>query len=150
MQKAQAFVIGVQRAVDLIEKEISKGTHICTLGPLIHNTQYVASLADKGVAVIDSIHENTQLKSVVIRSHGVPRHVYQEIEATGAPYIDATCPFVSRIHRLVEEFPNNGLILIIGDMNHPEIKGICGTLSFLVFWYCRAIREIDNLSYLFI
>ena len=124
--KQAGFCYGVRRAVNLIEDEISRGESICTLGPIIHNTQYVYSLEKKGVTIIDTPEQNFQKRRIVIRSHGVGRSVYHKIEASNSPYTDATCPNVARIHRLVEDFPSGGLVVLIGDKNHPEIKGIVG------------------------
>ena len=124
--KRAGFCYGVRRAVDLIENEISRDEKICTLGPIIHNTQYVDSLKKKGVTIINTPEQNFENRRVIIRSHGVGRSIYKRIEAVKSNYTDATCPYVARIHRLVEEFPTGGLVIIIGDKNHPEIKGIVG------------------------
>ena len=123
------FCFGVKRAVDKVYQLIEEGTSpIYTLGPIIHNEEVVADLATRGVRVISEdmipdLHQGT----VVIRSHGVGKHIYQLLEKTGLDYIDVTCPFVLKIHRIVERESTAGKqILIFGDPNHPEVKGICG------------------------
>ena len=123
------FCFGVKRAVDKVYQLIKEGTSpIYTLGPIIHNEEVVADLAVRGVQVISEdmipdLHQGT----VVIRSHGVGKHIYQLLEKTGLDYIDVTCPFVLKIHRIVERESTAGKqILIFGDPNHPEVKGICG------------------------
>nr|WP_296045189.1 4-hydroxy-3-methylbut-2-enyl diphosphate reductase [uncultured Blautia sp.] len=123
------FCFGVKRAVDKVYQLIEEGTSpIYTLGPIIHNEEVVADLAARGVRVISEdmipdLHQGT----VVIRSHGVGKHIYQLLEKTDLDYIDVTCPFVLKIHRIVERESTAGKqILIFGDPNHPEVKGICG------------------------
>ena len=123
------FCFGVKRAVDKVYQLIEEGTSpIYTLGPIIHNEEVVADLAARGVQVISEdmipdLHQGT----VVIRSHGVGKHIYQLLEKTDLDYIDVTCPFVLKIHRIVERESTAGKqILIFGDPNHPEVKGICG------------------------
>ena len=123
------FCFGVKRAVDKVYQLIEEGTSpIYTLGPIIHNEEVVADLATRGVRVISEdmipdLHQGT----VVIRSHGVGKHIYQLLEKTDLDYIDVTCPFVLKIHRIVERESTAGKqILIFGDPNHPEVKGICG------------------------
>ena len=123
------FCFGVKRAVDKVYQLIEEGiSPIYTLGPIIHNEEVVADLATRGVRVISEdmipdLHQGT----VVIRSHGVGKHIYQLLEKTDLDYIDVTCPFVLKIHRIVERESTAGKqILIFGDPNHPEVKGICG------------------------
>ncbi|MCR5704665.1 MAG: 4-hydroxy-3-methylbut-2-enyl diphosphate reductase [Eubacterium sp.] len=128
--KSAGFCFGVQRAVDSVYKEIEKNNGpIYTFGPIIHNEQVVEDLESKGVSVIeteadlDTIEEGT----VIIRSHGVSRAVYERIESRKVKIIDATCPFVKKIHQIVDEESQNGKkIIIIGNDNHPEVEGIRG------------------------
>ncbi|MDO5134652.1 MAG: 4-hydroxy-3-methylbut-2-enyl diphosphate reductase [Eubacteriales bacterium] len=123
------FCFGVQRAVDKVYELIQKGEGpIYTLGPIIHNEEVVADLDRKGVKVI-SQEDLEELKGgvVVIRSHGVGKAVYDRIEKAGLAYVDVTCPFVLKIHRIVEQESGQGShVLIVGDQDHPEVKGICG------------------------
>ena len=123
------FCFGVQRAVDKVYELIATGTApIYTLGPIIHNEEVVADLERKGVSVIEEeqipgIKEGT----VVIRSHGVGQKVYDKLKKQGISYVDVTCPFVLKIHRIVERESRKGAhIVIIGDPTHPEVQGICG------------------------
>ena len=123
------FCFGVKRAVnqvyELIEQDVFP---IYTLGPIIHNEEVVSDLEKKGVRVIqesdlDILSEGT----VVIRSHGVGKVVYDKLKEKNISFVDVTCPFVLKIHRIVERESVNGKhIVIIGDPEHPEVKGICG------------------------
>lgn len=123
------FCFGVQRAVDRVYDLIgSDAAPIYTLGPIIHNEEVVSDLEKKGVAVI-SEEDLATLKdgTVVIRSHGVGRKVYDKIKKYGLGYVDVTCPFVLKIHKIVERESARGAhIVIIGDPDHPEVQGICG------------------------
>ena len=123
------FCFGVQRAVDRVYDLIgSDAAPIYTLGPIIHNEEVVSDLEKRGVAVI-SEEDLASLKggTVVIRSHGVGRKVYNKIKKYGLGYVDVTCPFVLKIHKIVERESARGAhIVIIGDPDHPEVQGICG------------------------
>ena len=123
------FCFGVQRAVDRVYELIgSDAAPIYTLGPIIHNEEVVSDLEKKGVAVICE-KELGSLKggTVVIRSHGVGRKIYNTIKKYGLGYVDVTCPFVLKIHKIVERESSRGAhIVIIGDPDHPEVQGICG------------------------
>ena len=123
------FCFGVKRAVDKVYQLIEEGTHpIYTLGPIIHNEEVVTDLAAKGVQVIEekdlaSLTEGT----VVIRSHGGGKAIYQELKENHRNDVDVTCPFVLKIHRIVEKQSHAGKhVVIFGDPDHPEVKGICG------------------------
>ena len=123
------FCFGVQRAVDRVYDLIgSDAAPIYTLGPIIHNEEVVSDLEKRGVAVIGE-EDLATLKggTVVIRSHGVGRKVYDKIKKYGLGYVDVTCPFVLKIHKIVERESAKGVhIVIIGDPDHPEVQGICG------------------------
>ena len=132
------FCFGVQHAVDKVYEELKTGRPVYTFGPIMHNETVVAELEAKAVKVIDSVEEADKLEgaSIIIRSHGVPRDVYERLDrrdADGNPVnhvIDATCAFVKKIHRTVEEYSAKGYhIVIVGDPEHPEVKGICGWCS---------------------
>ncbi len=127
--KTAGFCFGVERAVNKVYELIEQGKGpIYTLGPIIHNESVVSDLEEKGVQVIEEKDLNS-LKSgiVVIRSHGVGKAVYDKLEALGISYVDVTCPFVLKIHRIVEKESSAGShIIIIGDKDHPEVQGICG------------------------
>ena len=127
--KTAGFCFGVNRAVQMVYDLIEAGESICTLGPIIHNPQLVEELAEKGVEAIASPEEAAGRK-VVIRSHGVSRDVCEKIEARGMKIVDATCPFVKKIHRIVDEEGRKGRhVVIIGSADHPEVQGIMGWAS---------------------
>ena len=129
--KTAGFCFGVRRAVDMVyrEAENEKGP-IFTLGPIIHNEQVVKDLEEKGVRVLSEKELDTSLPSegsVIIRSHGVSREVEEKLRRSGLKIVDATCPFVRKIHDIVREKSREGRhILIIGDPAHPEVIGIRG------------------------
>ncbi len=121
------FCFGVKRAVELVEKLVSEGKKVCTLGAIIHNPQKVQELAEKGVRIVSAIEEVMPEETLVIRSHGVGASVIDSIEQAGIAYENATCPFVQKIHRIVSEHSRQGeIILIAGDKDHPEVQGIIG------------------------
>ncbi|MBE6854343.1 MAG: bifunctional 4-hydroxy-3-methylbut-2-enyl diphosphate reductase/30S ribosomal protein S1 [Ruminococcus sp.] len=125
--KTAGFCFGVDRAVKLVYEALEQGGKVATLGPIIHNQDVVNDMLAKGARIIDDVAELLPGETVVIRSHGVGRAVYEAIEQKGNPLIDATCPFVSRIHKIVaEETAKGALVLIAGDANHPEVQGIVG------------------------
>lgn len=130
--KNAGFCFGVSNAVDTALKTKGK---VCTLGELIHNDYVNAKLARKGINAINSIDEY-EGGTVIIRSHGVPESVENELKEKGIPYIDATCPFVKKIHNLVAKYHDNGYtIVIIGAADHPEVVGIngrCGNSAYIV------------------
>ena len=123
------FCFGVKRAVDKVYQLIQEGiSPIYTLGPIIHNEEVVSDLAGKGIQVIEEEDIKTLSGgTVVIRSHGVGKHIYQLLGKSGLDYVDVTCPFVLKIHRIVaRESAAGKQIIIFGDPQHPEVKGICG------------------------
>ena len=124
LAKTAGFCFGVDRAVNLVYELIEKGEKVCTLGPIIHNSQLVADLESKGVKIIDGIDDCPDGYTVVIRTHGVEKSVIDSAEKNGTRFINATCPFVLKIHRIVSEQKTGTVTLIAGDENHPEVKGI--------------------------
>ena len=128
--KTAGFCFGVERAVNQVYEQIESGVKpIYTLGPIIHNEEVVKDLEEKGVQVLDSEENIAGLTegTVVIRSHGVGKHVYDLLERQGLRIVDATCPFVKKIHRIVQEQNREGRrVIIIGDETHPEVEGIKG------------------------
>ena len=128
--KTAGFCFGVQRAVDKVYELIgSCPDRLFTLGPIIHNEEVVNDLEKKGVRVAseDDLRTLPEGSTVVIRSHGVGKKVYDHLEEYGLYYVDVTCPFVLKIHRIVEKESRAGAhIVIIGDPDHPEVVGICG------------------------
>ncbi len=129
LAKTAGFCFGVKRAVDKVYSQIESGEKIYTYGPIIHNDEVVRDLEEKGVSVINSEEELKALKegTVIIRSHGVPKSIYDIIEKAGLKMVDATCPFVLKIHRIVEKESRAGKqIVIVGNSGHPEVEGIEG------------------------
>ena len=128
--KTAGFCFGVKRAVEKVYEQIEKGkTPIYTFGPIIHNEEVVRDLEERGVKVLETAEELRQLTDgvVVIRSHGVGKDIYDILEKNGIEIIDATCPFVKKIHRIVSEQNENGRrVIIVGNGNHPEVEGIKG------------------------
>ncbi len=122
------FCFGVTKAVDTVYEQISnKKQNIYTFGPIIHNEIVVSDLESKGVKVIEDVDglKGVTEGTVIIRSHGVTKEVHSALEKTGLEIIDATCPFVKRIHRIVEEESLKGKsIIVVGSKTHPEVEGI--------------------------
>ncbi|MFQ9515506.1 MAG: 4-hydroxy-3-methylbut-2-enyl diphosphate reductase [Eubacterium sp.] len=128
--KSAGFCFGVERAVESVYSVIEKGNcPIYTFGPIIHNEQVVKDLESKGVVVVENVEELKKINNgtVVIRSHGVPKEIYDILEERNVHVVDATCPFVKKIHNIVQTESNKGkAIIIIGNDNHPEVEGIKG------------------------
>ena len=128
--KTAGFCFGVKRAVEKVYEQIGKSEKpIYTYGPIIHNEQVVGDLREKGVEVIDSLEELKKIRDavVVIRSHGVGKNVYDILKENGVDIVDATCPYVKKIHRIVEKQTAEGRrVLIVGSEDHPEVQGIKG------------------------
>ena len=130
LAKSAGFCFGVKRAVNVVYEKIEEAdAPIYTYGPIIHNEEVVKDLEKKGVIVIHSLDKlgDYPVGTMIIRSHGISRMEYETIKQAGFAIVDATCPFVLKIHRLVEEYSNKGYsILIFGNENHPEVCGIRG------------------------
>ena len=128
--KTGGFCFGVRRAVEKVYDQVNQGKQeIYTYGPIIHNEEVVSDLESRGVKVLESKKELEQLQSgtVIIRSHGVGKRIYQMVEEKGLELVDATCPYVRKIHRIVREKSEQGKqIIIIGNDTHPEVEGIKG------------------------
>ena len=125
--KTAGFCFGVNRAVETVYKLLDEDKTVCTLGPIIHNPQLVEELGRKGVRIIDAPEDAKAGETVVIRSHGVGKAIYDKLKEKNISYVDVTCPFVLKIHRIVEKESLAGNhIIIIGDKDHPEVQGICG------------------------
>ena len=142
--KTAGFCFGVQRAVDAAFAEARSGTPACTLGELIHNPQIVEELVHAGVRVIETPAENADGRTVIIRSHGVPPKVYGELAASGVRVVDATCPYVEKLHRLAEEHSGESVMLIAGDPSHPEVEGIAGFCKGETHIF-RSAEELDKI-----
>ncbi|MCH5260730.1 MAG: 4-hydroxy-3-methylbut-2-enyl diphosphate reductase, partial [Lachnospiraceae bacterium] len=127
MAEHAGFCFGAKRAVDTIYEQIELGSRIYTYGPIVHNEEVVKDLERKGVEVIDTEQQLKEISegTVMIRAHGVPRRIKETIERKGLKCVDATCPFVKRIHDIVEKESEAGKkIVIIGNAGHPEVVGI--------------------------
>ena len=130
LAKTAGFCFGVKRAVDLVERTVSEGKAAATLGPIIHNRHVVDRFAQMGVRELSSLSELKEGETVIIRSHGVAKSVYDEIAWRGISYVDATCPFVERIHELVRKADLEGKRpIIFGQRSHPEVMAIAGWCS---------------------
>ena len=127
LAKTAGFCFGVDRAVKMVEELSNIHHNVKTLGPIIHNKQVVLNLQKKGVEIIDDIKKFEKEDIVVIRSHGVSLDIYKYLEDNKIEYNDATCPYVKKIHKIVYKESNKGkLVIIAGNKDHPEIKGIVG------------------------
>ena len=127
--KTAGFCFGVKRAVDVVYRQTESGEKIASLGDLIHNNQVIEDLNSKGVYSYSDVEEIPKDYTIVIRAHGVGKDVYEKIG--DRPYIDLTCPFVAKIHKIVEKYYNEGYkIVIVGDANHPEVIGINGWCNY--------------------
>ena len=129
LAKSAGFCFGVKRAVETVYEQIQTGKKIYTYGPIIHNEEVVKDLQEKGVEVIESEERLRQIRDgvVIIRSHGVPKYICDHLEQNGVEVVDATCPFVKRIHKIVEKESKEGRqVIIIGNEGHPEVEGIRG------------------------
>ena len=125
--KSAGFCFGVSRAVETVEQQVKAGKQVATLGPIIHNRHAVRHFEDMGVGVIQAPEEAVPGSTVIIRSHGVSRAVYDRLNRMGVEVVDATCPFVKRIHEIVSREEKNGYLpVIIGTRSHPEVEGIAG------------------------
>ena len=146
--KTAGFCFGVKRAVDQVYEQIEKADKpVYTYGPIIHNEEVVRDLEEKGVKVLNTVEELRSLKDgiVVIRSHGVGKEIYDILEAGGITIVDATCPFVKKIHRIVEKQQAEGRrVVIIGNPEHPEVQGIrgWGNLDTLVVENAAQIEDL--------
>ncbi len=139
------FCFGVNRAVNLVYELLNKGESACTLGPIIHNSQLVEELGQKGVRIVDSPEQVLSDEILVIRSHGVGRDILKKAETLGVKIEDATCPFVSKIHKIVYQKSLEGCTVIIaGDRNHQEVKGIIGHCQG-EFYVASNEQELDDL-----
>ena len=127
LAKTAGFCFGVNRAVKLTYELLEQGRRVATLGPLIHNPQVVRDLESKGAITCDSVDDVPDGCEVVIRSHGVGQSVYDKISTRRLAYHDATCPFVTKIHKIAARSGAEGaMLLVAGDAKHPEVQGIVG------------------------
>ncbi len=145
LAKTAGFCFGVDRAVNMVYDLIEKKQKACTLGPIIHNPQLVSELEEKGVRPVSSVDEVKKGETLVIRSHGVGKTVYENAKNSGLDLLDATCPFVAKIHSIVAERSAAGdIILVAGDEFHQEVIGITGHISgkYYVFSDCEQLEKL--------
>lgn len=160
--KTAGFCFGVRRAVDTVYEQLERisstsSPKLFTLGEIIHNAQVVEELDSLGAVAVDSLEKLLELEEqlsqqnrpyipVIIRSHGVPKNVYEALDSRSIPYIDATCPNVKRIQKIVEEQPEGTLVLIAGDAVHPEIQGIIGhcNVTCVTFTSAKELAEFTE------
>ena len=134
LAECAGFCFGVKRAVDTVYEQVKTGKTIYTYGPIVHNEEVVKELESLGVRVLEGKEELLSLNPpegeeavVIIRAHGVPREICELLEGKGIPYVDATCPFVKRIHGIAERNSSEGIpVYIAGNPGHPEVEGIVG------------------------
>ena len=126
MAKSAGFCFGVNRAVNIVYTLLNEGKRVCTLGPIIHNEWLVNELMSKGARMIYALSQAQPGEVVVIRSHGAGREIYEQALKANVQLADATCPFVEKLHRIVSDAPEDAVILIVGDPQHPEVQGIIG------------------------
>ena len=144
--KTAGFCFGVNKAVSAVYKLLNEGRTVCTLGPIIHNPQLVADLEKRGVRIVGSPDDVPPGAMLVIRSHGVPASVYDRLREREVDYLDATCPFVAKIHRIVERHSSEGYaVLIAGDPEHPEVMGIRGHCRGPSFVF-TSLDDLERLS----
>ncbi len=145
LAKTAGFCFGVNAAVQTVYDLLEENKKVCTLGPIIHNPQLVAELEAKGVRIVNSPEEVSQGETLVIRSHGVEKSVLDLCDSLNVNYVNATCPFVAKIHKIVAEYSANGYVTIIaGDRNHQEVKGIIGHTTG-EYHVIADTEELDNL-----
>ncbi len=143
LAKTAGFCFGVNAAVQTVYDLLEDNKKVCTLGPIIHNPQLVADLEAKGVRIVDSPNEVKENETLVIRSHGVEKSVLDLCDSQNINYVNATCPFVAKIHKIVAEYSKQGYTTIIaGDKNHQEVKGIIGHTE----GECHVIADTDELD----
>ena len=151
LAKSAGFCFGVKRAVDKVYEEAEKNqVPVYTYGPIIHNEEVVNDLEKRGVhAILDTSElKDLQKGIVVIRSHGVEKGVYDTIKSEGFTVVDATCPFVLKIHRIVEEYSKKDYhIIIIGNDSHPEVEGIKGWSDPAKTTVLQTKEEAEKLSF---
>ena len=141
LAKSAGFCFGVKRAVDTVYEQTGK-KNVYTFGPIIHNEEVVKDLEKKGVFVINTMEELDDITegTVIIRSHGVSSAVYEALRKKGVEIVDATCPFVLKIHNIVKQESANGKqIVIIGNEKHPEVEGI-------MVWSKTQVHVVDTVE----
>lgn len=144
--KSAGFCFGVDRAVKVVYSLLDEGKKVYTLGPIIHNPQMIEELNARGVTILDTIENAPKDGTIVIRAHGIPREITDTLQQEQYCFVDATCPFVAKIHSLVEKAVEQGQgVFIFGDPNHPEVIGIRGHCDGECFIF-QNHREFDDFT----
>ena len=158
LAECAGFCFGVKRAVDTVYEQVKTGKTIYTYGPIVHNEEVVRELEEMGVKVLEGKEELLNLDctaagtdrqgcTVIIRAHGVPREIYDIIAQKGIECVDATCPFVKRIHRIVNKAGTEGKhVVIVGNPGHPEVEGIKGWCNGPVT-ILETVEEAEKVSF---
>ena len=151
LAKSAGFCFGVKRAVEIVENQIAQksGKKIYTYGPIIHNEIVVSEFEENGVSVIEEDSDLSSIEPgvVIIRSHGVSKKVIDDLNAYGFEIIDATCPFVLKIHKQVQEFDEAGYeIVIVGNSSHPEVEGIIGWIPSGKYSCISSTEDFEKLN----
>lgn len=146
--KNAGFCFGVKRAMQMASDELDdKSTKVYSLGPLIHNKQAVSKYEEKGLCVVEKVDDIPSEERVIIRSHGVGESIYNESKNKSIKIVDTTCPFVKKIHEIVNKFYKDDYkIIIIGNENHPEVIGIngwCNNSAIII----KNINQIDEIYF---
>ena len=150
LAESAGFCFGVKRAVNMVYQEIDKKhVPIYTYGPIIHNEEVVKDLEEKDVKVVQDLAAIDELAKgiMIIRSHGISKKEYEIIKSAGFEIVDATCPFVLKIHRLVEKYSEMGhYIIIVGNEKHPEVQGIRGWVKGDYVSVISTLEDAEKLS----
>lgn len=146
--KNAGFCFGVKRAMQMASDELDdKSTKVYSLGPLIHNKQAVSRYEERGLKVVDEIDQIPSDERVIIRSHGVGENIYNEAHDKSVKIVDTTCPFVKKIHEIVNDFYKKGYkIIIIGNKDHPEVIGINGWCDYSAI-IIKTIDDIEGIDF---
>lgn len=124
--KSAGFCFGVRRAVDLTFEKREQFDELSTYGELVHNPVVVEQLLEKNIQNVENIDEIPNSSKIIIRAHGVPKYIYEKLDTLGIEYFDSTCVFVKKVHDIVSCVPEDAIVLLAGDKNHPEVIGILG------------------------
>ena len=147
--KSAGYCFGVKRAVNMVYQEAEEAkVPVYTYGPIIHNEEVVRDLKQRGVHVVRELKEleNLPKGKIIIRSHGISRREHEAMKACGFEVLDATCPFVLKIHRLVEKYSKEGYrIVIAGNEHHPEVEGILGWVEGQPAYTVTSQEDIEKL-----
>ena len=147
--KSAGYCFGVKRAVNMVYQEAEEAkVPVYTYGPIIHNEEVVRDLKQRGVHVVRELKEleNLPKGKIIIRSHGISRREHEAMKACGFEVLDATCPFVLKIHRLVEKYSKEGYrIVIAGNEHHPEVEGILGWVEGQPAYTVTSQEDMENL-----